>query len=212
MCERENPDGGLLRLGLDVGSTTAKAAVLDAEGNIVCSRYRRHYADLRGAVKTLLNELYEALGDCPVLAAVTGSGGIKLSEELGLPFVQEVVAGNRAVKKYIPDARNVLELGGEDAKLTFLENGPDQRMNGICAGGTGAFIDQMALLLKTDPAGLDRLAETFKTVYPIAARCGVFAKTDIQSLLNEGARREDIAASILQAVVNQTIGGLACGR
>ncbi|NLA87502.1 MAG: 2-hydroxyglutaryl-CoA dehydratase [Clostridiales bacterium] len=161
---------------------------------------------------TILEELSEKFGDCLISAAVTGSGGIALSAEPDMPFVQEVIAGSRAVRRFMPEVKTVLELGGEDAKLTFLENGLDQRMNGICAGGTGAFIDQMALLLKTDPEGLDMLAAKHTTVYPIAARCGVFAKTDLQALLNEGARREDIAASVFQAVVNQTISGLACGR
>ncbi len=151
MYERKRPDGELLRLGLDVGSTTVKAAALDTEGHVVYCCYNRHNADLRGTVQTVLGELYATFGDCPVLAAVTGSGGMSISEELGLPFVQEVIAGNRAVKRNVPDAKNILELGGEDAKLTFLDHGLDQRMNGICAGGTGVFIDQMALLLKTDP-------------------------------------------------------------
>ena len=144
--------------------------------------------------------------------AVTGSGGLSVSEKLGLTFTQEVIAGNKAIQKFIPETDVAIELGGEDAKITFFQNGLEQRMNGICAGGTGAFIDQMAILLQTDAAGLNSLAENYRVIYPIAARCGVFAKTDIQPLLNEGARKEDIAASIFQAVVNQTIGGLACGR
>jgi predicted CoA-substrate-specific enzyme activase len=157
-------------------------------------------------------ELQDRFGSAPVTAAVTGSGGLSVSHRLNLPFIQEVIAGSKAIKRYNPDVKTVIELGGEDAKLTFLENGADQRMNGICAGGTGAFIDQMAALIKTDAAGLNTLAENASTIYPIAARCGVFAKTDIQALLNDGARKEDIAASIFQAVVHQFIGGLACGR
>lgn len=143
---------------------------------------------------------------------VTGSGGLAISERLNLPFIQEVVAGSKAIERYIPDVKIIIELGGEDAKITFLDNGIDQRMNGICAGGTGAFIDQMAALLKTDASGLNAMAQEYRIIYPIAARCGVFAKTDIQPLLNEGAKKEDIAVSIFQAVVNQTISGLACGR
>jgi len=160
----------------------------------------------------LLRELNEQFGPSSLTVAVTGSGGLAVSKILGLSFVQEVVAGSKAIQAFMPDTAVVIELGGEDAKITFLQNGIDQRMNGICAGGTGSFIDQMAALLKTDAAGLNALAEKHRVIYPIAARCGVFAKTDIQPLLNEGARKEDIAASIFQAVVNQTIGGLACGR
>ncbi len=206
------PSAAPYRLGLDIGSTTVKAAVLDCGGRMIFSFYERHFSDLGATAGRLLDRLADTLGDAPVRAAVTGSGGLALSETLGLPFVQEVVAGTRAVRRYYPEASVVLELGGEDAKLTFFDPGADHRMNGICAGGTGAFIDQMALLLKTDAAGLDRLAAGYRTIYPIAARCGVFAKTDIQSLLNDGAAREDIAASVFQAVVNQTIAGLSCGR
>jgi predicted CoA-substrate-specific enzyme activase len=200
------------RLGLDIGSTTIKAAVLDSGDSLIWSCYRRHFSDLGKAMADILAQLADALGDGPVRGCVTGSGGLSLSEKLGLPFVQEVIAGSRAVRRYHPEVTAVLELGGEDAKLTFLKPGLDHRMNGICAGGTGAFIDQMALLLKTDAAGLDGLAAKSRTVYPIAARCGVFAKTDIQALLNDGAGREDIAASVFQAAVNQTVAGLSCGR
>ena len=199
-------------LGIDVGSTTVKAAVLDNDNTLLHSCYHRHNSDLYGTLGRILKNLNDMFGNHPISAAVTGSGGLAVSEKLRLPFAQEVIAGSNAVRRFIPDVKTILELGGEDAKLTFFDNGVDQRMNGICAGGTGAFIDQMALLLNTDPTGLDQLAGKHQTIYPIAARCGVFAKTDIQSLLNEGARREDIAASIFQAVVNQTIGGLACGR
>ena len=212
MNEQTTPLDESCRLGIDAGSTTVKAAVLDRNDTLIYSCYRRHYSDLFGTLDAILNDLSETLGDHPVSAVVTGSGGLSVSSEPGMPFVQEVIAGSRAVRRFLPDVMTVLELGGEDAKLTFLDKGLDQRMNGICAGGTGAFIDQMALLLKTDPEGLDRLAASHTTIYPIAARCGVFAKTDLQALLNEGARREDIAASVFQAVVNQTVTGLACGR
>lgn len=190
------------RLGLDAGSTTVKAAVLDRNDTLVYSCYRRHYSDLFGTLGAILKELSETFGEHAVRAAVTGSGGLAVAAEPDMPFVQEVIAGSRAVRRFLPEVKTVLELGGEDAKLTFLDKGLDQRMNGICAGGTGAFIDQMALLLKTDPDGLDRLAACHTTLYPIAARCGVFAKTDLQALLNAAA----------YAVVSQTITGLACGR
>jgi len=207
-----NSDSKTLRLGIDVGSTTVKLAVLDSEDRLLYNDYCRHYADLWLTLKKLFNKLYSTVGDIKIKAAVTGSGGISISERLDLPFVQEVIAGCKAAERYIPDVNVIIELGGEDAKLTFFDNGTDQRMNGICAGGTGAFIDQMAILLKTDAAGLDELAEHSNVIYPIAARCGVFAKTDIQALLNEGAEKENIAASVFQAVVNQTIAGLASGR
>jgi len=199
-------------LGIDVGSTTVKIAVTDSNDNIIFDIYRRHYSDLWKTLSEMAAELKNKFGDAKVTIAVTGSGGLAVAEKLNLPFVQEVIAGSKAVRRFLPDVNVIIELGGEDAKITFFENGADQRMNGICAGGTGAFIDQMASLLETDAAGLDKLAENYEVIYPIAARCGVFAKTDIQPLLNEGARKEDIAASIFQAVVNQTISGLSCGR
>ena len=199
-------------MGIDVGSTTVKVVVTDKNDNIIFDIYRRHYSDLWKALSEIALDLKNKFGNTKVTLAVTGSGGLAVSEKLGLPFVQEVIAGSKAVRRFMPDANVVIELGGEDAKITFFENGVDQRMNGICAGGTGAFIDQMAALLETDAQGLDKLAENYNVIYPIAARCGVFAKTDIQPLLNEGARKEDIAASIFQAVVNQTISGLSCGR
>jgi len=199
-------------LGIDVGSTTVKIAVLDENDNLVFDSYRRHYSDLFRTLKEICLELKDKFQDARTTVAVTGSGGLAVAEHFGLPFVQEVIAGSKAVKRFLPEVDVIIELGGEDAKITFFSKQVDQRMNGICAGGTGAFIDQMAALLKTDAKGLDSLAENFKEIYPIAARCGVFAKTDIQPLLNEGAKKEDIAASIFQAVVNQTIGGLACGR
>lgn len=198
--------------GIDVGSTTVKIAVLDSNKNIVFQRYKRHYSDIWKTLQELISEVHQEFADARIKIAVTGSGGMSVSEHLSIPFVQEVIAGSKAIDKYLPGTDVVIELGGEDAKITFYDNGVDQRMNGICAGGTGAFIDQMAILLKTDAAGLDDLARKYQMIYPIAARCGVFAKTDIQPLLNEGARKEDIAASIFQAVVNQTIAGLACGR
>ncbi|MEG2360413.1 MAG: acyl-CoA dehydratase activase-related protein [Christensenella sp.] len=200
------------KLGLDIGSTTIKIVLIDGEDNILFERYRRHFSDVRGELLNLFEEVAKECGEYKVTSAITGSGGLSVAKLLGLPFIQEVVAGARATQKYIPQADVVLELGGEDAKITYMKPSLEQRMNGTCAGGTGAFIDQMATLLNTDPAGLNELAKTYKTIYPIAARCGVFAKTDVQPLINEGAAKEDIAASIFQSVVNQTISGLACGR
>ncbi|MDD2418423.1 MAG: acyl-CoA dehydratase activase [Oscillospiraceae bacterium] len=199
-------------LGIDIGSTTVKLAMMDNEDNLVYSKYCRHNADLMFTLESMFEELYSLVGDIRLNAAVTGSGGISITQHLNLPFVQEVIAGGIATGRYMPDVDVVIELGGEDAKLTYFDSGTDQRMNGICAGGTGAFIDQMAILLKTDAAGLNSMAEKSRVIYPIAARCGVFAKTDVQVLLNDGAKKEDIAASVFQAVVNQTIGGLASGR
>lgn len=199
-------------MGIDVGSTTVKIAVLDKDDNLRYSKYERHNADLYKTLNNMCEVMNEKYSDAVLSVAVTGSGGMAVSEKLNLLFVQEVIAGCKATEKYIPGIDVIIELGGEDAKITFYKGGVDQRMNGICAGGTGAFIDQMAILLNTDAKGLNELAKDYKVIYPIASRCGVFAKTDIQPLLNEGARREDIAASIFQSVVNQTIGGLACGR
>ncbi len=202
-----------LHVGFDVGSTTIKVVVLDEEQEEVIYRdYRRHHADIKSVVKDLLHKAYEEIGNRPVTVMVTGSAGLSLSERLGLGFVQEVIACTKAIETFIPETDVAIELGGEDAKITYFTGGIDQRMNGICAGGTGAFIDQMASLLETDAAGLDDLASRHSMIYPIAARCGVFAKSDIQPLLNQGARREDIAASVFQSVVNQTISGLACGK
>jgi len=199
-------------MGLDVGSTTVKCIVLDENKNIVFSYYRRHFSDIAGAVIALLEGAYSELGSVTLTACVTGSGGLSVSKWLSLPFVQEVIAASSAVRTFIPETDVAIELGGEDAKITYFSGSTEQRMNGTCAGGTGAFIDQMAALLETDAAGLNALASRAKQIYDIAARCGVFAKSDIQPLINEGAAREDIAASVLQAVVNQTISGLACGR
>ena len=197
---------------MDVGSTTVKAVVLGPEGDVVFSRYRRHQSEVRGTVASILREADAAFPGTLWRVSLTGSGAIALATELGLPFVQEVAASSLSIRERIPDADVAIELGGEDAKLTFFTGGLDQRMNETCAGGTGAFIDQMASFIQTDAAGLDAMALRHKTIYPIASRCGVFAKTDILPLLNEGCSREDIAASIMQAVVNQTISGLARGR
>ena len=199
-------------LGLDVGSTTVKIVILDEIFKIKYSMYRRHLSDIKNTIIILLKEAYEIIGDSKVKIAVTGSGGLSVSKWLDINFVQEVIASTKAVEMLIPETDVVIELGGEDAKITYFTGGVEQRMNGSCAGGTGAFIDQMATLLKTDAIGLNNLAKKHSVIYPIAARCGVFAKTDIQPLINEGAKREDIAASIFQAVVNQTISGLACGK
>ncbi|MFR1519255.1 MAG: acyl-CoA dehydratase activase-related protein, partial [Clostridia bacterium] len=202
----------ILRVGLDVGSTTVKIVILDENDNILYSKYQRHYSDIRKTIYDVLTEAFSKYENFEASVNVTGSGGMLVAKWLDLPFIQEVVASTEAVERLIPQTSVVIELGGEDAKIIFLENPVEQRMNGTCAGGTGAFIDQMAILLKTDAAGLNELAKKHTTIYPIAARCGVFAKTDVQPLLNEGAAKEDIAASVFQSVVNQTISGLACGR
>ena len=200
-----------LALGLDVGSTTVKAVVLDGD-TIVFADYRRHNADVRGELCRLLEDIDKAFPSDALKVAMTGSGGLTVAKIMGVPFVQEVVASTAAIERFYPQADVVIELGGEDAKLTYLHPVPEQRMNGTCAGGTGAFIDQMATLLKTDAAGMDELASRYTSLYPIASRCGVFAKTDVQPLLNQGAAHEDIAASVFQAVATQTIAGLACGH
>lgn len=201
-----------LFMGLDIGSTTIKTAILDARGKLVYSIYERHFSDIRASIGDVINKTFAHLGNVTVAPVITGSGGITLSERLGLPFVQEVIACSKTVERLIPQTDVAIELGGEDAKITYFGASIEQRMNGACAGGTGAFIDQMASLLQTDATGLNELAKNYKVIYPIASRCGVFAKTDIQPLLNEGAAKEDIAISIFQAVVNQTISGLACGK
>ncbi len=201
-----------LHMGLDVGSTTVKLVILDNNGIIIYKDYRRHYAETKKYTTELLIDALQAVGDKLLTIMVTGSAGLAISSWLKINHVQEVIACNHTIEKLIPQTDVAIELGGEDAKITFFQGGLDQRMNGICAGGTGAFIDQMATLLGTDALGLNELAKSYATIYPVAARCGVFAKTDIQVLLNEGARKEDIAASIFQAVVNQTISGLACGK
>ena len=198
------------RIGLDVGSTTIKTAVIDEQGKLLYSSYDRHYSDIKSTVYTVLSRAIEKYDRFAL--AVTGSGGISVSNWLGIPFIQEVIAGIESIRKYIPQTDVAIELGGEDAKITYLKGGVEQRMNGSCAGGTGAFIDQMASLLGMDASGLNECAKHHKTIYPIASRCGVFAKSDIQPLINDGAAKEDIAASVFQSVVNQTISGLACGK
>ena len=202
----------IFHLGLDIGSTTAKVVVLDQNENIVYDVYQRHFSDIRNTVIKVLKNVYSKFEIEDATVMVTGSGGLAVSEWLKVPFIQEVIASTKAIKQFAKETDVAIELGGEDAKITFFSGGIDQRMNGTCAGGTGAFIDQMASLLETDAMGLNELAKKHKIIYPIAARCGVFAKTDIQPLLNQGANKEDIAASIFQAVVNQTISGLACGK
>ncbi|MCM1565967.1 MAG: 2-hydroxyacyl-CoA dehydratase [Dehalobacter sp.] len=201
-----------MHIGLDVGSTTVKIAILDEKDNLVFSSYQRHFSDVQHTVSNLLQKIYSQFRNEKVTMNVTGSSGMSTSEQIGIPFIQEVIACQKAVERFISDTDVAIELGGEDAKITYFGESPELRMNGTCAGGTGAFIDQMAILLKTDAAGLNELASHHREIYPIASRCGVFAKTDIQPLLNEGAAKEDIAASIFQAVVNQTIAGLACGK
>ena len=201
------------RMGIDIGSTTIKIAVLDEENRALYKNYRRHYADIQKNMSVLLSEAHDLLGDIKLRPVITGSGGLTLAKHLGIPFTQEVIAVSTCLAKFYPKTDVAIELGGEDAKIIYFEGSSvEQRMNGICAGGTGSFIDQMAALLQTDAAGLNELAKSHQVVYDIAARCGVFAKTDIQPLINEGASREDLAASIFQAVVNQTISGLACGK
>ncbi|WP_313511078.1 acyl-CoA dehydratase activase-related protein [Enterococcus sp.] len=200
------------KAGIDVGSTTVKFVVLDEENRTIFAKYERHFADIQGATEKILTDAQEIIGEEPLALAITGSGGMGLAEVLHIPFVQEVIACTETVETFIPETDVAIELGGEDAKITFFEGALEQRMNGSCAGGTGAFIDQMAVLLKTDANGVNELAKDYQTLYPIASRCGVFAKTDVQPLINEGAAKADIAASIFQAVVNQTIAGLAAGR
>ncbi len=200
-------------LGIDIGSTTVKIAILDPSYKIMFADYRRHHADIQGTLRALVQDAHTQLGDITVHPVITGSGGLTLATHLQVPFVQEVVSVSTALEKIAPKTDVAIELGGEDAKIIYFENGSiEQRMNGICAGGTGSFIDQMASLLQTDAAGLNRYARGYRSLYTIAARCGVFAKSDIQPLINEGATKEDLAASIFQAVVNQTISGLACGK
>lgn len=201
-----------LRLGIDIGSTTVKLVLMNAEGTIEYSRYERHMSDVMEKVKELISDLFDVYGNISVRPVITGSGGLSLANILGVRFEQEVISCSKAVETIIPETDCAIELGGEDAKITFYGSTIEQRMNGTCAGGTGAFIDQMAILLNTDPTGLNEAAKNHKIIYPIAARCGVFAKTDIQPLINDGAAIEDLAASIFQAVVNQTISGLACGH
>ncbi|MBR1566836.1 MAG: 2-hydroxyacyl-CoA dehydratase, partial [Oscillospiraceae bacterium] len=200
------------KAGIDIGSTTVKLVVLDAEGSPVYQEYRRHMAHTQETLAALLKEARAVTGPCLLTPGITGSGSINLGKALGIPFVQEVVAVATALQKAAPQTDVAIELGGEDAKIIYFTGGLEERMNGVCAGGTGSFIDQMAALLQTDAAGLNEAARDYRQLYPIAARCGVFAKSDIQPLINEGATTADLAASIFQAVVNQTISGLACGK
>jgi len=200
-------------LGIDIGSTTVKVAVLDEKHHIIFSEYERHFANIRETLSRLLQKAYGITGDCTVHPVITGSGGLTLASHLKVPFVQEVISVSTALQEFAPKTDVAIELGGEDAKIIYFEGGnAEQRMNGICAGGTGSFIDQMASLLQTDASGLNEYARNYHSLYTIAARCGVFAKSDIQPLINDGATKEDLSASIFQAVVNQTISGLACGK
>ncbi|MBR5794265.1 MAG: 2-hydroxyacyl-CoA dehydratase, partial [Anaerotignum sp.] len=200
-------------MGIDIGSTTVKVVLADEKNEIAFARYRRHFSEIKKTVKDILKEAKEEIGQAFFSAMITGSGGVALAKAIGVEFIQEVVATANAIEASAPQTDVAIELGGEDAKIIYFEGGNvEQRMNGVCAGGTGSFIDQMASLLQTDATGLNELAKKYEVIYPIASRCGVFAKTDIQPLINEGAKKEDLAASIFQAVVNQTIAGLACGK
>ena len=204
---------GTNKLGIDIGSTTVKIAVLDENNSILFCDYKRHFANIQETLTDLLKLAVTKLSDLSVHPVITGSGGLTLASHLDIPFTQEVIAVSSALSFYAPKCDVAIELGGEDAKIIYFEGGNvEQRMNGICAGGTGSFIDQMASLLQTDAAGLNEYAKSYNSIYTIAARCGVFAKSDIQPLINDGATKEDLAASIFQAVVNQTISGLACGK
>ncbi|MBP3895578.1 MAG: hypothetical protein J6D07_03850 [Mogibacterium sp.] len=200
------------RLGIDVGSTTVKLVLLDEKNNVVYSKYERHMSSVFEKAGEMIKNLRDEMGNIPVRSVITGSGGLSLADLFGIKFEQEVITCSKAVEELIPETDVAIELGGEDAKITFYGSTIEQRMNGTCAGGTGAFIDQMAVLLNTDASGLNKAAKEYSIIYPIASRCGVFAKTDIQPLINDGAKTSDIAASIFQAVVNQMISGLACGH
>ncbi len=202
----------MFHIGIDIGSVTVKTVVFDSNDNIIYKEYKRHFSDIKKALKEVLFNISNKLNDSKVTLVITGSGGIDISDKLNIKFIQEVIASTHAIEYFHPETDVVIELGGEDAKITYLTGGIDQRMNGICAGGTGAFIDQMASLLQTDTSGLNELAKNYNVIYPIASRCGVFAKTDIQPLINDGAKRSDIAMSIFNAVVVQTVSVLSCGR
>ncbi|MCL1843094.1 MAG: 2-hydroxyacyl-CoA dehydratase [Defluviitaleaceae bacterium] len=199
------------RLGIDIGSTTVKLVVTTGD-TMVFERYRRHHSDIKGTLLGLVGEARDELGNFNFRGMITGSGGLSLANWVGVPFVQEVIAVSDSIEKYAPQTNVAIEIGGEDAKIIYFSNTIEQRMNGICAGGTGSFIDQMATLLDTDAQGLNELAKSHTVIYPIAARCGVFAKSDLQPLINEGTARPDLAASIFQAIVSQIISGLACGK
>ncbi|MCL2874455.1 MAG: 2-hydroxyacyl-CoA dehydratase [Defluviitaleaceae bacterium] len=200
------------KLGIDIGSTTIKLVVIDESGKTIFERYRRHHSDIRETLLGLACEASENLGEFSFRAMITGSGGLSLASWVGLPFVQEVIAVSDSIEKFAPQTNVAIEIGGEDAKIIYFTSTIEQRMNGICAGGTGSFIDQMAALLSTDAAGLNELAKSYQVIYPIAARCGVFAKSDLQPLINEGTSRSDLAVSIFQSIVSQIISGLACGK
>lgn len=200
------------RFGIDAGSKTVKVVIVDEDGTVVNSIYRRHLSNIRETLVDILHNLVWRYGDLPGKATVTGSAGIALAEMLKLPFVQEVLATEHAVRELYPDADAVIELGGEDAKVMYLSGNPEQRMNATCAGGTGGFIDTIAFMLGVHSSDMSRLAGGASRIYPIASRCAVFAQTDVRPLLNAGAKKSDIAASVLEAVVRQTITGLACGR
>ena len=204
--------GNCFPAGIDIGSTTVKLVILDTNGQILFGQYRRHRAHTQETLAQLLREARQQLGPCSLRVGITGSGSMNLGKAMDIGFVQEVVAVASSLERVAPQTDVAIELGGEDAKIIYFRGGLEQRMNGVCAGGTGSFIDQMASLLQTDATGLNREAASYREIYPIAARCGVFAKSDIQPLINEGATLPDLAASIFQAVVNQTISGLACGK
>ena len=200
------------KLGIDIGSTTIKIVILDEFGKLIFNRYQRHFSDIQGSLLGMIEDAKAEIGDITFKAMITGSGGLSLAGWVGAGFIQEVVAVSNSLLEVAPHTDVAIEIGGEDAKIIYFKGGLEQRMNGICAGGTGSFVDQMATLLQTDAAGLNELAKSHKIIYPIAARCGVFAKSDIQPLINEGAAKEDLAASIFQSIVSQTISGLACGK
>src|SRR5690554_2405803 len=202
----------IFHVGIDIGSTTIKVVILNCNEKLIYSKYERHYSDIKQKLHEIIQDTESILKGSLLTIMITGSAGMGMAKGLNISFIQEVVASTKAIKTYNPQTDVAIELGGEDAKITYFKDGVEQRMNGTCAGGTGSFIDQMASLLKVDATGLNELAKNYNTIYPIAARCGVFAKTDIQPLLNEGVARENIAVSVLQAIVIQTISGLACGR
>ncbi|MEG0894673.1 MAG: acyl-CoA dehydratase activase, partial [Oscillospiraceae bacterium] len=198
-------------LGIDIGSTTVKVVVIE-DKEIIFKKYERHFSNVREKTVEILKEAYNQVGNIKLSVAISGSAGYGVAENSNIPFIQEVYATAQALKQIDQKIDIAIELGGEDAKILFLTNGIEERMNGTCAGGTGAFIDQMATLLNVSLEELDQLSLNATRIYPIASRCGVFAKSDIQPLLNQGAKKEDIASSIFQSVVNQTITGLAQGR
>ena len=202
----------LVNIGMDVGSTTVKVVAMNNKNELLYSDYRRHFSNTKKTIGDLLDEIINRFPNSKYTLTMTGSGAITLAKYLDVNFVQEVIACKNAICEYAPQTDVCIELGGEDAKIIYFDQTIEQRMNGTCAGGTGSFLDQMAVLLNTTTEGLNELAKNGKNIYPIASRCGVFAKADVQPLLNEGANKEDIALSIMQAVVNQTISGLACGK